>query len=224
MQDRDYWNVTPKEAVAVQERLRDRVSLEDNFGRIETVAGADVAIGRGWKEAKCAVVVLSFPGLEVVEARTHTAEVTFPYVPGLLAFRELPIFLQTYEMLHLKPDLLFFDGHGCAHPRRFGLACFAGILLDKPAVGCAKSKLIGNYDQPPVESGSVSVLVTNDGDRVGDVVRTKTGVKPVFISPGHRISFESATQFALRCTRGYRIPEPTRQAHILVSRPTSFHC
>ena len=219
LQDRDYWNVTPKQAVAVQERLRGAVSLEDDFTRVKTVAGVDVAIGRGWKEGKCGIVVLSFPALEVVESRTHTAEVSFPYVPGLLAFREVPIFLETYE-LRIEPDLVFFDGHGYAHPRRFGLACFAGILVDKPAIGCAKSKLIGNYREPPVEAGSVSALTSDDGERIGDVVRTKTGVKPMFISPGHRISFDTATQFAMQCTRGYRIPEPTRQAHILVSQPT----
>ena len=139
-------------------------------------------------------------------------------MPGLLAFREVPIFLETYELLDVKPDLVFFDGHGYAHPRRFGLACLGGLMIDTPAIGCAKSRLVGDYQEPGLAAGSVSALTSAEGDRIGDVVRTSTGVRPVFVSPGHRVSFESATGFALRCTRGYRIPEPTRLAHRLGSK------
>lgn len=217
MNDTNNWNVSPIEAVRIQEHLRGRVYLEDDFKHIATVAGVDLSIGRGWKEGKCGIVVLSFPELEVLETQTLTAPVTFPYIPGLLAFREIPIFLQTYDLLQIKPDLLFFDGHGYAHPRRFGIASHAGVLLDKPSIGCAKSKLTGHYDEPGNEAGSMSVLIAPDGERIGDVLRTKSGTKPVFISPGHRISFESATHLALKCTRGRRIPEPTRLAHNLVS-------
>lgn len=211
------WDVSPSEAIAIQRRLRDQVSLEDDFGEIRTVAGVDISIGRGWAEGKCGIVVLSFDELKVLEVKTHTAPVTFPYIPGLLAFREIPIFLETYQLLEIKPDMLFFDGHGYAHPRRFGIACTGGVLLDKPSIGCGKSKLIGYYTDPGDAAGSVSPLIAEDGERIGDVLRTKPGVKPVFISPGHRVSFDTATQIALKCTRGYRIPEPTRLAHESVS-------
>ncbi len=213
----DRWNVTPKEAIEIQERLRERVRLEDDFAPISAVAGVDVSIGRGWREGRCGVVVLSFPELEVIETATHTAPVTFPYVPGLLAFREVPILLETWRLLRSEPDLIFLDGHGYAHPRRFGFACHAGVVLDKPSIGCAKSRLTGNYAEPGTQAGSTSPMMADDGDLLGYVVRTKTGVKPVFISPGHRVSFDTAVQIALDCTRGHRIPEPTRLAHELVS-------
>ena len=213
----EYWGLTPEKAVALQKRLRSQVRLTDDLGEIKTVAGIDVSIGRGWAEGKCGIVVLSFPDLETIETQTHIAPVTFPYIPGLLAFRELPIFFETYERLHIEPDLLFFDGQGYAHPRRFGIACMGGVILDKPSIGCAKSRLIGNYSEPPDAPGSISPLIAPEGDRIGDVLRTKAGSKPVFISPGHRVSFDTATDYALRCTRGYRIPEPTRQAHNSVS-------
>lgn len=211
-------NVSPQEAREVQERLRDKVSLKDDFGHIKTVAGVDVSISRFSRRAECGIVVLQFPTLDVVEGRTFSAEVSFPYVPGLLAFREVPIFLKTYELLQTRPDVLFFDGHGYAHPRRFGLACHAGVLLDAPSIGCAKSLLIGEYDELGIEAGSVSPIIDQTGERIGDALRTKTDVKPVFISPGHRISFDTATRIALECCRGVRIPEPTRLAHRLVSR------
>ncbi len=212
----DPCSLTPKQAVQLQQELRHQVRLEDDFGEIRTVAGVDLRIRIGSTEGRCGVVALSFPELEVIEERVHTGKVTFPYVPGLLAFREIPIFIETFELLGCKPDLVFFDGHGYAHPRRFGLACHAGVLLDLPSIGCAKSRLIGEYEDPGVEAGSTSPLMDN-GELIGQVLRTKTGVKPVFISPGHRLSFASATSFALQCTRGHRIPEPTRLAHILVS-------
>lgn len=217
MIDPELWNVTPKQAVELQNRLREKVSLADDLGEVCTVGGVDVSIARFSKTGKCGIVVLSFPELEVIETRVHISAIEFPYVPGLLAFRELPIFFQTWDQLAAKPDLLFFDGQGYAHPRRFGLACMAGVLLNKPTVGCAKSRLVGEYAEPPQEPGAVSPLIAAEGDRIGDVVRTKAGCKPVFISPGHRISFETATALALGCTRGYRIPEPTRLAHIAVT-------
>lgn len=217
MIDPAIWNVTPAEGVAMQERLRSRVELQDRFTNIATVGGVDVGVSRFRKEGKCAIVVLSFPDLEVIETRVHAASVSFPYVPGLLAFRELPIFFETYELLSSKPDILFLDGHGYAHPRRFGFACMAGVLLDMPTIGCAKSKLIGDYADPPHEFGGISPLIAPEGERIGDVVRTKPGCKPIFVSPGHRISFDTATSLALRCTRAHRIPEPTRLAHIAVT-------
>lgn len=217
MEEYDWGDVTPEQAVEIQRKLRDRIVLLDEFDVIKTVAGVDVSIGRGWTEGKCGIVVLSFPELKVVETKTYQAPVTFPYIPGLLAFREIPLFLTNYELLENKPDMLFFDGQGIAHPRRFGLACSGGLLVDKPAVGCAKSKLIGYYAEPGEEAGSVSPLVAPDGERLGDVVRTKAKVKPIFVSPGHKVSVDTATRLALECVRGFRIPEPTRLAHELVS-------
>ena len=213
----DNWDVSPAEAIAIKHRLRDQVRLEDDFGEIKTVAGVDISIGRGWPEGKCGIVVISFDELRVLEVCTHTAPVKFPYIPGLLAFREIPLFLETYKLLQIEPDVLFSDGQGYAHPRRFGIACHGGVLLDKPSIGCGKSKLIGYFADPGYEAGSVSPLIASDGERVGDVLRTKAGVKPVFISPEHKVSFDTATQLALQCTRGFRIPEPTRLAHESVS-------
>lgn len=212
----EYWNLSPKQAIALQLELRDNVCLADDIGEVNIIAGVDVSIGRGWSHGKCGIVMLSFPDLKIIETRTHIAPITFPYVPGLLAFRELPIFFETYDLLENKPDLLFFDGHGYAHPRRFGFACMGGVLLDKPSIGCAKSRLIGHFSEPSNEPGAVSPLF-DDSERIGNVIRTKTGSKPVFISPGHKVSFDTAIEFTIRCTRGYRIPEPTRLAHNLVS-------
>jgi deoxyribonuclease V len=220
----DYRRITPAEAIELQNQLRNRIILTDDFGPISTVAGVDVCIGRGWKEGKCGIVVLSFPELQIVETKTHTAPIDFPYVPGLLAFREVPVFLETYELLKVKPDLIFFDGHGYAHPRRFGLACHAGLIVNKPTIGCAKSRLTGTFVEPAADAGSVTELIADDGEVIGSVVRTKKGTKPVFISPGHRISLATATKLALECTRSHRIPEPTRLAHELVSGKSGSNC
>ncbi|MGB9619440.1 MAG: endonuclease V [Armatimonadota bacterium] len=211
-----YSSITAKEAIRIQTELRGLARIQDDFGRIVSVAGVDVRAGRGCKEAWCGIVVLSFPDLEVMEQRVNAGPLDFPYVPGLLAFRELPIFLETYRALRTRTDLLFFDGHGLAHPRRFGLACHAGVILDKPSIGCAKSRLIGDYAEPARAAGCTSELVAPEGDLIGHVVRTRTGVKPVFISPGHRVSFGTAVRLALACTRDHRIPEPTRLAHRLL--------
>ncbi|MGQ9454871.1 MAG: deoxyribonuclease V [Armatimonadota bacterium] len=213
----EIWDITPREATELQVRLRGLVRIEDDFGSIETVAGVDVRATRGRGEGKCAIVVLKYPGLDLVETVIYEAPVTFPYIPGLLAFREIPLIEGAFARLATRPDMLFLDGHGLAHPRRFGLACHAGVILDVPSIGCAKSVLMGKYQEPSMVRGSTSKLVAPDGDVVGYVVRTKTSVKPVFISPGHRVSRESAVRLALECTREYRIPEPTRLAHLLVS-------
>ncbi|MDH7601856.1 MAG: deoxyribonuclease V [Armatimonadota bacterium] len=218
MIDAAQWDLTPQEAVELQLRLCGRVVLRDQFDRVRTVAGVDVRVTRGRGEGRCAIVVLSYPELETVDAVICEGSVNFPYIPGLLAFREVPLVLQAFARLHERPDLVFFDGHGLAHPRRFGLACHAGVVLDVPSIGCAKSLLIGRYQEPGTVAGSTSDLVAPEGDVVGKVVRTRTGVKPIFVSPGHRISIESAARFALECTRGLRIPEPTRRAHILLQQ------
>lgn len=209
--------LTPVEAVDLQTRMSALVSLEDDFGEITRVAGVDVSTGRTWQQGTCGIVVLSYPGLKPLETAEYTGDVTFPYIPGLLAFREIPLLLEAYKQLEIEPDILILDGQGYAHPRRFGLACHAGIALNKPTIGCAKTRLIGEYTDPGAEPGDLSPLHDKNGERLGDVVRTKGGAKPVFVSPGHRISFDTATRLVLECTRRYRLPEPTRLAHKLVS-------
>jgi deoxyribonuclease V len=216
------WDLTPREAVELQIRLRGQAVIRDDLGSIITIAGVDVQATRGRGEGKCGIVVLTYPELSMVESVLYEGMVTFPYVPGLLAFREVPLVLKAFSQLRTKPDLVFFDGHGLAHPRRFGLACHAGVALGIPSIGCAKSLLVGRYEEPGTEAGSMSDLIAPEGDVVGKVVRTKTGVKPVFVSPGHRISIESAAEFALSCTRGSRIPEPTRLAHLLLKGTSQF--
>lgn len=210
------YDVTPGAAAEMQEKLAKLISLEDDFGEITRIAGVDVSITRGWDTGTCGIVVLSYPDMRAVETTEFTGSVRFPYIPGLLAFREMPLILEAFKQLKHRPDMLFLDGQGYAHPRRFGMACHVGLALDIPAVGIAKSRLIGTFGELGHEGGSVTPLL-DDGVRIGDVVRTKDGVKPIFVSPGHKVSFESATRLALRCVRRYRVPEPTRLASNLVS-------
>ena len=204
------WDVTPAEAVVIQNDLRRHVMVAPISGPVRTVAGVDVGVRGDW--ARAAVVVLSYPGLALIEQSVVDMPVAFPYVPGLLAFRECPAVLAAFEKLANEPDLVIVDGQGLAHPRRFGLASHLGVILDRPTIGCAKSRLIGVYDEPGMAAGSWSAL--GDGDEViGAVVRSKDGVSPLYVSIGHRADLESAVQWVLACCRGYRLPETTRQAH-----------
>jgi len=204
------WDVSPAEARALQNRLRARVRLEPLAGPVRWVAGVDVSV-KG-EMARAAVVLLSFPDLEPVEAATAEQPVPFPYIPGLLAFREGPAVLAALERLKGQPDFLIFDAQGLAHPRRMGLATHLGILLDRPSVGCAKSRLCGDHDEPPPERGGWVPLF--DGQEViGAVLRTRSNVHPVYVSVGHRVDLEGAVEMVLRCCTRYRLPEPTRWAH-----------
>ena len=205
------WDLSPKEAVALQRELAGRVVRRGAPRRVRRVAGADIAVGRGAKRATGAVVVLSYPELEILEVAVEEAPVTFPYVPGLLSFREAPVLRQAFRKLAGPIDLLFVDGQGYAHPRRFGLACHLGLLLDVPTVGVAKSRLLGEYEEPGVEAGSRAGLV-DAGETVGTVLRTRTAVRPLYVSVGHRIGLDEAVAWVLRCGRGYRLPEPARLA------------
>lgn len=213
MARRHRWDVSPDEAIAIQQRLRAEIPLAERdepitLDQIHTVAGIDVSyreIGRA------AIAVFSFPDLALVEEVTATSEVTFPYIPGLLAFREGPVVLAAFEQLRTQPHLLIFDGQGYAHPRRLGLARHMGAYLDRPSIGCAKSRLIGRYDEPGPEPGAWSPLMSGR-EEIGRVVRTRARVKPVFVSVGYRITLPLAVEVVLRCTRGYRLPEPTRIA------------
>jgi len=209
------WDATPKEAAAIQRALRDRLVLRDDLGPVRLVAGADIALDPRERLAFGGVVVLTFPGLEEVERQTAVCPLAFPYVPGLLAFREAPVLLEAFARLRSEPDLLVFDAHGFAHPRRMGLASHLGLVLDRPSIGCAKSVLVGACDEPPRGAGSWTPLVHRD-EVVGAAVRTRDGVKPVFVSVGHRVALETAVGLMLQCSSGYRVPKPTREADKLV--------
>ncbi|MBS3785010.1 MAG: deoxyribonuclease V [Anaerolineae bacterium] len=204
------WDVSTDEAVEIQRDLRRRVVVEPFDGRPDVVAGVDVSVKD--RRARSAVVPLSFPDLEPLEAATAERPATFPYVPGLLAFREGPIVLEAIEQLTVQPDVLIFDAHGLAHPRRMGLATHLGVLLDHPSVGCAKSRLCGEYDEPGEEKGSWTPLRAGT-EVIGAVVRTRDGVRPVFVSIGHRVDLETAVSLVLDCAPRYRLPETTRWAH-----------
>lgn len=212
------WDVPPSEAGQIQARLRDRLVLEAVTEPPQLVAGVDVAIRGGL--ARAAVVVLSWPDLALREVAVVERPVDFPYVPGLLAFREAPVILAACEQLDLEPELFFVDGHGLAHPRRFGLACHLGLCLDRPTIGCAKSLLLGTHEPVATAAGSWQPLF--DGQAlIGAVVRTRTDVRPVYVSPGHRIDVQGAVEYVLASCRSHRLPEPCRQAHAWASRPAS---
>jgi len=204
------WNVSPAEAMEVQRQLRERMLVRPLDHEPEVIAGVDVSV-KG-EQAQAAVVLLSYPDLTPFHAVTAEMPVAFPYVPGLLAFREGPVVLAALERLAKRPDVLMFDAQGLAHPRRVGLATHLGVLLDVPSVGCAKSRLCGMYEEPGEKRGSWTPLF--DGDEViGAVVRTRDGVRPVFVSIGHRVDLETAMALVLECATKYRLPEPTRWAH-----------
>jgi len=210
------WNVTPAEALQIQKELSRRVVIEGGPGNISVIAGVDCAFSRDDNTGYCAIILFSFPDLTIIEEQYHHGDIPFPYVPGLLSFREGPLILETYKKLTRKPDCIIFDGQGIAHPRRFGIAAHMGLWLDVPAIGCAKSRLYGSHDGPGSTSGSSSPLSDKNGEQIGIVFRTRDNVKPVYISPGHRVGFESAQIIISRCTGKYRIPVPTRIADIKV--------
>lgn len=194
-----------------QERLRERVILTDNFKAVRFVAGADLAFDPETNLAFAGVIVYQFPEMQEVERRMARRKLRFPYVPGLLSFREGPALLAAFARLRTKPDLILIDGHGRAHPRFFGIACHLGVLLDKPTIGCAKSLLVGEHDEPGKKSGSTKPLWFK-GERVGEVLRTRDNVKPIYVTPGHRVSLDSAVDLVKSCLDGFRIPGPTREA------------
>lgn len=210
------WNVSPKEAVKIQKELAAQVILKPFNESIRFIAGADVSYDRKSNTLFAAVLVFEFPPLHVCETQTVLSTPQFPYVPGLLSFRELPPLLECFQKLSVVPDVVLCDGQGYAHPRRFGLACHLGLLLDLPAVGCAKSRLVGVGEGPDSTRGSSSVLYDR-GEEIGFIVRTKNGIKPLYISPGHLITGNDAVRIVIDCCTGYRLPEPTRQAHLEVN-------
>lgn len=214
----DAWPKSVAEAKAVQEALRGRVIVMDKLGKVNAVAGIDVGFEADGAVTRAAVVVLDFPSLEFREQALAREPTRFPYVPGYLSFREIPAVLAAMERLKTEPDLLLCDGQGIAHPRRFGLACHLGVLTDIPSIGVAKSRLIGAHDTLPRPKGSwVPLVDAPSSEIIGAVLRTRVGVKPVYVSVGHRVSLETAIEYVLRCTPKYRLPETTRWAHKLAS-------
>ncbi len=207
------WELSPKEAIRLQRELSHRLVLSWGGREVTSVAGVDVSVKDGLSRA--AIVVLRYPNLEPIEAVTAEADAVFPYVPGLLTFREGPVILAAWEKLKSRPDLLLFDGQGIAHPRGMGLAAHMGLWLDLPSIGVAKSRLYGVHESPGPKRGDSTEL--HDGKDpelvIGTVLRTRSNVKPVFVSPGHLIDVERATEFTLACCTRYRLPETTRWAH-----------
>jgi deoxyribonuclease V len=204
------WEVSPEEAVAIQWSLAGKVSLTPEVGDVKLVAGVDMSAK---DVARAAVVILSYPDLQVLEIGMAEKPLSFPYMPGLLSFREGPAILAAFDKIQRWPDLVFFDGQGIAHPRKIGIAAHIGVLLDLPSIGVAKSPLAVHGPQPGPEPGSWTKWTNRKGEVLAAAVRTKARSNPLYISPGHKMDLPTAVRYVLASTRGYRLPEPTRQAH-----------
>lgn len=211
------WPTTPDEAIALQQHLRDQVVLTDAFGEIRTVAGVDVGFEEHNTIARAAVVLLAISDLQPLDYAIARRPVTFPYIPGLLSFRETPVILDALAQLTRQPDLIICDGQGIAHPRRFGIACHLGLETNVPTIGCAKSLLVGHHGAVPDERGAGVPLRDSAGEQIGVVLRTRPGTRPVYVSPGHRVSMQRSVELVMRCVTKYRLPETTRAAHNLAS-------
>lgn len=212
------WNLSPKDAIALQKELTAKVRLIPLTKRPALVGGCDVSMNRFAKEGFAGFVTLTYPELIEIDHAVIKDTIPFPYIPGLLSFREIPMLMKAWENLTQKPDVLFVDGIGIAHPRRLGIASHLGIILDIPTIGVAKSVLIGRYEEPGDETGSTSDLIDpKTGEVLGEALRTKRGVKPVFVSPGHLITLTEAVELARSCVVKHRLPEPTRFAHLRVN-------
>ncbi len=215
-EQRHDWVLTTEAAIEIQQQLRQAVIVRDDFGTVQYVAGVDVGFEDNGATTRAAIAVLKYPELTLYETSIARRPTTFPYVPGFLSFREVPAVLDALEQIKTVPDLLLCDGQGLAHPRRFGIACHLGVLTNLPAIGVAKSLLVGRFDDVPDERGA-SVPLVHKGETIGAVLRTRVGTKPLFISLGHRISLETSIAYVMGCTTKYRLPETTRFAHNLAS-------
>ncbi len=213
---RHRWDLTPQQALNLQKKLAHQINIKKSLppDQIKIVAGADVSTYSQEKLNIAIVVVLSFPDLEIIEKAIAQKEVTFPYVPGLLSFREGPVLLKAFEKVKHKPDLILFDGQGLAHPRRYGLACHIGWWLGIPSIGVAKTRLIGKHKEVGKEKGAWKPLFDHS-EQIGSVLRTRDNVKPIYVSPGYQVDHKSARGLTLACTPRYRLPEPIRWAHRL---------
>ncbi len=219
-QDFHRWDVSPKEAIHIQESLRHRLQLDIYPKRVDTVAGIDVSYNRGSHQLYAAIVTLDIkngPPFPLIEKATGSYKTDFPYIPGLLSFREIPVVLKAWERLSIRPDCIICDGQGIAHPRRFGIASHLGLIVDLPSIGCAKSLLTGTYRDPPTPRGGQVPLVDKE-EVVGAIIRSKKDVSPIYISQGHKITLHRAIEIVLSADTGYRLPEPIRMAHRLVNQ------
>ncbi|HTK08427.1 MAG TPA: deoxyribonuclease V [Ktedonobacteraceae bacterium] len=207
------WNLTPEEAIALQHELAGKIITEDRLGEVHAVAGVDMAINEEHNTVQAAVVLLKYPEMELIEQHIYEETLRMPYVPGLLSFREAPAVLGALSKLRHKADIVMADGQGIAHPRRVGIASHLGLWLNIPTIGCAKSILVGHYDKEKLgeEAGNWQPLIYKN-EVIGAAVRTRTRVNPMYISLGHMISLETSIKYVLACSKGYRLPEPTRQA------------
>ena len=215
------WEVSTARAREIQLSLAKRVTNENEAINPHLVAGIDISSGDAQGVARGAVVVLSYPELNIVEIEIAEGRITMPYIPGLLSFRECPLILDACENLSNIPDLVLIDGQGIAHPRRLGLASHVGLFLDLPTIGCAKSILCGKHQPLSEEAGSYAELL-DKGELIGAALRTKSGVKPIYVSVGHKIDLTVALQWVINCCRGYRLPEPTRLAHLAAGGALTF--
>ena len=214
---RHAWPLTVEDAIAIQENLQAEVITEDQLKEpVQYVAGVDMGFEADGTISRAAVAVLSFPDLQLQETSLARRPTTFPYIPGFLSFREIPAILDAMEKIKIIPDIILCDGQGIAHPRRFGIACHLGLIVDIPTIGVAKSLLVGKHEDLPEVRGSWQPL-THKGEKIGAVLRTRVGVKPVYVSSGHRVSLPTAIDYVLRCTPKYRLPETTRIADKLAS-------
>jgi deoxyribonuclease V len=209
------WNLTEPEAILLQQELATKVIKNDQFNEIHLVAGVDVAYQKCSNRLVAAVVVLDADSLNIIETVTAEENVRFPYIAGLFSFRELPPLIKSFAKLNHAPDLIVCDGQGYAHPRRFGLACHLGVVFDVPTIGCGKTRLLGEHKQPGRERGSIAPLYDN-GEVIGSVLRTQTGINPIYVSIGHRIALTTACSWILKLSPKYRLPETTRSADQLV--------
>ena len=209
------WNVSVREAIQIQRRLRVFIELNDMPDIINYIAGTDISSSKRSDQIWAGVLIFSYPQLIKLEERWVEGKMDFPYIPGLLSFREIPLLLEAFKQTEVEPDLIFCDGQGIAHPRGMGLASHLGLMLNKPTIGCAKSRLIGGYSKVGNQKGAYSLLHYK-GNVVGVVLRTRTGVKPLFVSPGHKITLDKSIKMVLSCCIRYRIPEPIRQTHLMV--------
>lgn len=209
------WEVNPQEAIKIQKDLKSNISLKKSFSKIDKVAGADVSYYKNKMIA--GVIVFEFPNLKAIEKQSFISPINSPYIPGLLTFREGPSILAAFKKIKSEPDIILFDGQGIAHPRRMGIATHLGLFLDKPTIGCAKSRLSGKYTSVGEEKGNYTLL--KEGEEIlGAVLRTRRRVKPVFISPGHKIDLPNSIEIVLKCIVKYRLPLPVREAHIFVNQ------
>lgn len=210
------WNLSPQKAIQLQQQLRERVRIIPLTAPVETIAGADISFNKYSSRVYAAIVVVELSSLNIIEEACAVSETTFPYIPGLLSFREIPALLEAWEKLKMEPDAVMLDGQGIAHPRRIGIAAHFGLFVDRPTLGCAKSVLVGKYQEPLALRGAWTPMVHHD-EPVGAALRTKSNVGTVFVSPGHRLDVTAAIDITLQCNGGYRVPEPTRRAHNLAN-------